>query len=97
MSEPSATPSSESSGYVNFSFTDLDKVIDALTRMIDVLWSKSPYLGWFAVVMILALPFYFMALYTWGSVKKAEARADNRAEKARNAEKERRKNASGGK
>lgn len=94
MSEPNAdSPSS----YVNFSFADLDKVIDALTRMILALWSKSPCLAWFTVVMLFAVPIYGITAYTWSKVRKAEADADRRIEKARKAEKERRKSASGGK
>ena len=66
---------------------EISQTIDAGGRFFLVLWDKSPFLAGFVVVMAVLLPFYWISLYTWSGIRKAENAANSKAGGARQASK----------
>lgn len=48
----------------------LPETIGALTKMFVTLWGMSPYLTWFSVIMVFAIPIY--AIYQWPKMRSRE-------------------------
>lgn len=58
---------------------EVPRIIDAVARLFELAWNKSPYLGTFLLVMAVIFPFY--VVYTlrtvWGSERALDRRVRN--------------------
>lgn len=86
MESSSAKQADEAAGSY---LVDVPKILDATGRLFELIWSRSPVLASFVVVMVVLLPFYWR--YTAIRIGPAERAADKKVDDAHQARKKRAK------
>jgi len=65
---------------INVSTERLPELLDAAGRLFELLWSKSPPLAAFVIILLVLLPFY--VAYIYFACRQSERESDKKVERA---------------